>query len=172
VFDLDSIQLLEVARQLSTGIDMNGHPLVPPFPRYCLGAVVNPGADPLEPEIIKMEKKVDAGAEFFQTQGVFDVALFERFMSAVRHISVPVIAGIIVLKSAKMARYMNEHVAGVFVPEQLIQEMESTQDKEAQAVEIASRIINGVKSLCRGVHIMPLGRQRLLGRILDASELY
>jgi 5,10-methylenetetrahydrofolate reductase len=92
-------------------------------------------------------------------------------MESVRHISVPVLAGIIVLKSAKMARYMNEHVAGVHVPEQLIREMDSTQDKDATAVEIASRSINGVKKICRGVHIMPLGKMSVLGRILDASGL-
>lgn len=171
VFDLDSVQLLTVARQLEQGIDMNGHALENPFPRFCLGAVVNPGADPLAPEIIKMEKKVEAGARFLQTQAVFDVATFERFVEASSRVNVAVIAGIIVLKSAKMARYMNEHIAGVSVPDTLINEIETAPDKDSKGAEIAARIIRGVKPLCRGVHIMPMGRERLLGRVLDEAGL-
>jgi len=119
VFDLDSVTLLEVVKTLQSGKDMVGNELKGK-PSFCVGAVVNPGADPLEPEIIKMEKKIKAGAEFFQTQAVYDPALFERFMNAAKHLNAKILVGIVLLKSAGMAKYMNENVAGVFVPDELI----------------------------------------------------
>ncbi|MBU1124738.1 MAG: methylenetetrahydrofolate reductase, partial [Candidatus Omnitrophica bacterium] len=81
VFDLDSVQLLQVAKGLTQGVDMKGNKLIGALPKFCLGAVVNPGADPLEPQIIKMEKKIEAGALFFQTQAVYDLKTFEVFLS-------------------------------------------------------------------------------------------
>jgi 5,10-methylenetetrahydrofolate reductase len=171
VFDLDSVQLLQVARKLETGADMNGNKLTGQPPRYCLGAVVNPGADPLEPQIIKMEKKVEAGAEFFQTQAVYDVKIFENFLKMTRHLKVPVMAGIVLLKSAGMARYMNKNVAGVFVPDNLIKEMEETKDKSAKSIEIAARLIKELKPMCQGVHIMPIGWDKKVSLVLDAAGL-
>ncbi|MFA7294343.1 MAG: methylenetetrahydrofolate reductase [Candidatus Omnitrophota bacterium] len=112
VFDLDSVQLLQVAKKLESGQDMKGNKLQGAAPKFCLGAVVNPGADPLEPQIIKMEKKISAGAEFFQTQAVFDLKVFENFISRIKHVKVPVMAGIVLLKSASMARYMNSMSPG------------------------------------------------------------
>jgi 5,10-methylenetetrahydrofolate reductase len=117
VYDLDSVQLLQVAGKLASGCDMKGNKLEGPAPRFCLGAVVNPGSEPLAPQIMKMEKKIAAGAEFFQTQAIFDLKTFEDFVSRTRHFKVPVIAGIVLLKSASMARFMNEHVAGILSEE-------------------------------------------------------
>ncbi len=171
VFDLDSVQLLEVVGKLQQGQDMNGNKLIGALPKYCKGAVVNPGADPLEPQLLKMEKKIDAGAEFFQTQAVYDVKAFENFVQKTKHLKVPVMAGIVLLKSAGMARYMNKNVAGVFVPDELIKEMEGTKDKVAQSVEIASRLIKELRPLCRGIHIMPIGWDKVVPRVLDASGL-
>ncbi|HTY45364.1 MAG TPA: methylenetetrahydrofolate reductase [Patescibacteria group bacterium] len=171
VFDLDSVQLLEVVGKLQQGQDMNGNKLTGALPKYCMGAVVNPGADPLEPQLLKMEKKIAAGAEFFQTQAVYDVKAFENFVQKTRHFKVPVMAGIVLLKSAGMAKYMNKNVAGVFVPDNLIKEMEETKDKVAQSVEIASRLIKELKPLCQGIHIMPIGWDKIVPRVLDASAL-
>lgn len=171
VFDLDSVQLLQVAKKLESGQDMNGNKLEGAPPKFCLGAAVNPGADPLEPQIIKMEKKIAAGAEFFQTQAVFDLGAFEKFAARIKHLKVPVMAGIVLLKSAAMARYMNKHVAGVFVPENLINEMEEAKDRAAVSVEIASRLIKKLKPMCRGIHIMPIGWNSILPRVLEASGL-
>lgn len=171
VFDLDSVQLLQVARKLEAGQDMKGHKLEGSAPRFCLGAVVNPGADPLEPQIMKMEKKISAGAEFFQTQAVFDIKIFENFITKIRHLKTPVMAGIVLLKSAGMARYMNKHVAGVFVPDNLIKEMEEAKDKAAVSIEIASRLIRKLKPMCRGIHIMPIGWNKIVPRVLEASGL-
>jgi len=170
VFDLGSVQLLEVARTLQQGKDMKGNPLKG-APRFCMGAVVNPGADPLEAEIIKTEMKVQAGAQFFQTQAVYDIGLFKRFLDSMKHIKIPVFAGIVLLKSAGMAKYMNKNVAGVFVPEGLIKEMEETKDKAAKSIEIAARLIKELKPLCRGIHIMPIGWDRKVPLVLDAAGL-
>jgi 5,10-methylenetetrahydrofolate reductase len=136
-----------------------------------LGATVTPGANPVEPQIIKMEKKVKAGAQFFQTQAVYEPKKFEEFMQAVKHFNVPVLAGIILLKSAGMARFMNKNVAGVHVPDNLIEEMEKAEKKVDKSIEIAARLINELKGFCQGVHIMPIGWETRVPAVLDAAEL-
>ncbi len=171
VFDLDSVQLLQVAGKLETGFDMMGNKLEGRPPVFCLGAVVNPGQDPIEPQIIKMEKKIAAGAEFFQTQAVYDIKIFENFLSKIKHLKTSIMAGIVLLKSAGMARYMNKNVAGVFVPDNLVREMEETKDKVAKSVEIASRLIKELKPMCQGIHIMPIGWDKVVPKVLDASGL-
>jgi 5,10-methylenetetrahydrofolate reductase len=170
VFDISSVQLLEIAKTLESGKDMKGNALKG-SPRFCLGAVVNPGADPIEPEIIKMEKKAEAGAVFFQTQAVYDIGLYKRFLEASRHIKVPVLAGIVLLKSAGMAKFMNKNVAGVFVPDNLIKEMEETKDKSAKSIEIAARLIKELKPLSQGIHIMPIGWDKKVPALLKAAGL-
>lgn len=170
VFDLDAVQLLSVARQLQEGRDMAGKELKG-MPKFCLGAVVNPGADPLEPELIKMEKKIKNGAQFFQTQAVYDVKVFERFLKEIKRLKTTILAGIVLLKSAGMARYMNKNVAGVFVPDELIEEMEKAQDKVAKSIEIAARLIKELKNMCQGVHIMPIGWDKKVPLVLDAAGL-
>jgi methylenetetrahydrofolate reductase (NADPH) len=171
VFDLDSVQLLQVVRKLQEGADMKGNKLDGVFPKFCVGAVVNPGADPLEPQILKMEKKIDVGAEFFQTQAVYDLKIFENFLSKIKHLKTTILAGIVLLKSAGMAKYMNKNVAGVFVPDNLIKEMEETKDKSAKSIEIAARLIKELKPLCQGMHIMPIGWDKKVPLVLDAAGL-
>ncbi|MDD5496792.1 MAG: methylenetetrahydrofolate reductase [Candidatus Omnitrophica bacterium] len=170
VFDLGSVQLLEVIRALEEGKDMKGNALKG-APKFCAGAVVNPGADPLEPEIIKMEKKVASGAKFFQTQAVYDVELFKRFLDSAKHIKTTILAGIVLLKSAGMAKYMNKNVSGVFVPDNLINEMETTKDKAAKSIEIAARLIKELRPLCQGIHVMPIGWDKKVPLVLDAAGL-
>jgi 5,10-methylenetetrahydrofolate reductase len=150
---------------------MQGNKLIGEPPKFCMGAVVNPGADPLEPQIMKMEKKIAAGAEFFQTQAVYDIEVFENFLNKTKHLKTKIMAGIVLLKSAGMARYMNKNVAGVFVPDDLIKEMEEAKDKTSQSVEIASRLIKKLRPLCDGVHIMPIGWDKVVPKVLDASGL-
>ncbi len=172
VFDLDSVQLLKAASSLNEGHDMADHEL-DSAPAFFLGAVVTPAADPIEPQIIKMKKKIEAGARFFQTQAVYEPEAFESFMDQVRGFKVPVIAGIVILKSAAMAKFMNENVAGITVPETIIQEMEETpkEDRKKKAVEISARIIRQVKPYCEGVHIMPLGWDDLVPQVVQEAEL-
>jgi methylenetetrahydrofolate reductase (NADPH) len=166
VFDLDSVQLLQAAKTLCSGKDMSGNKLFG-TPDFCLGAAVNPCADPLEPELIKMKKKIDSGVEFFQTQAVFDLKRFESFMKKVAKYKVPVIAGIIMLKSARMAAYMNENIAGIYVPEGLISRIDTATDKKKESVEISVELINGLRDICDGVHIMPIGWERLVPDVIN-----
>ncbi len=170
VFDLDSVSLIEAARQLEGGHDLAGKELKG-APRFFIGACVTPEADLLEPQILKMEKKVQAGARFFQTQAVYDVRKFADFMSMVGHLKVPVLAGVVVLRSAAMARYMNEKMAGIHVPEAVIAEMDGAANKAAKGVEIAARTIADIKGLCQGVHIMTIGQEKRTSDIMDAAGL-
>ncbi|TRZ51367.1 MAG: 5,10-methylenetetrahydrofolate reductase [Dehalococcoidia bacterium] len=170
VFDLDAVQLLRAAKNLCLGRDMSGNRLYG-VPDFCLGAVVNPCADPLEPELIKMKKKIDSGAQFFQTQAVFDVKRFSFFMKKVSKYNVPIIAGIILLKSTKMAAYMNDNVAGVYVPPNLMEQIDNALSKEEESVKIACGIINKLKDVCNGVHIMPIGWERLVPGIIDRAGI-
>lgn len=170
VFDLGSVQLIQAAKTLMEGKDMVGNELKGK-PNFCIGAVVNPGADPLELEIIRMEKKIKLGVEFFQTQAVYDIEQFKRFLDMTKGLNPVILAGIVLLKSAGMARYMNKNVSGVFVPDNLIKEMEQTKEKTKKSIEIAARLINELKTLCRGVHIMPIGWDKKVPLVLDAANL-
>lgn len=173
VFDLDSVQLLAAVKGLMAGKDMAGNDLDGQPPEFCLGAVVNPGADPLEPQIIKMEKKAEAGAEFFQTQAVYEVDKFALFMEKVKHLKVPVMAGIVFLKSPAMAKFMNANVAGIHVPDQIIEELTSAgKEKRVQkSLEISTSLIKQLKPLCQGIHIMSLGWERHIPTVLNMAEL-
>ncbi|MBU0533448.1 MAG: methylenetetrahydrofolate reductase [Candidatus Omnitrophica bacterium] len=170
VFDLDSISLLKAATGLMEGKDMVGNELVGK-PEFLLGAVVNPGADPLEPQIIKMEKKIEAGAKFFQTQAIYDLKSFENFMNIVGKFNVPVLGGIVLLKSAGMAKFMNEKVAGINVPDKYITMMAEAnkEDRPKVSIQIAAELIKGMKGLCQGIHIMPLGWEKHVPSVLENS---
>ena len=172
VFDLDSVTLLRAVAVLQEGHDLAGKPLRG-TPTFFPGAVVSPGANPLSPQIAKMEKKIAAGARFFQTQAVYDPAQFETFVRQVEHLHVPILVGIILLKSAGMARFMNSNVAGVNVPDGLIEEIGSASrpDRPAKAVEIAARLIRDMKGMCQGVHIMTLGWERYVPQLLEEAGL-
>ena len=170
VFDLDSISLLKVASGLMEGKDMVGNELAGK-PEFLLGAVVNPGADPLEPQIIKMEKKIEAGAKFFQTQAIYDLKSFESFMKIAKKFNVPVLGGIVLLKSAGMAKFMNEKVAGINVPDRYITMMAEAkkEDRSKVSIQIAAELIRGMKDLCQGIHIMPLGWEKHVPSVLKEA---
>jgi 5,10-methylenetetrahydrofolate reductase len=172
VFDLDSVSLLQTIRSLVDGKDLAGNDLQG-APKLFPGAVVSPGLDPVEPQILKMEKKIAAGARFFQTQAVYDPRQLETFMKQVEQFKIPVLVGIVILKSAGMARFMNRNVAGVFVPEDLIKEMASAKKKELKkkGAEIAGRLIKDMKDMCQGVHLMPLGWTDTIDDILGHAGL-
>jgi methylenetetrahydrofolate reductase (NADPH) len=173
VYDLDSVQLLWVIGRLNEGYDMVGNELAGKT-NFFPGAVVTPMGDTeakRELQIFKMEKKIKAGARFFQTQAVYDPEAFARFMKRVEGFGVPVLAGIIPLKSAGMARFMNKNVAGVFVPEPLIDRMSKAEDKAAAGIGIAANLIRELKDICQGVHIMAIGWEKKVPAILDAAGL-
>ena len=173
VYDLDSVQLLWVIKRLNEGYDMVGNELKGKT-SFFPGAVVTPMADTeakRELQLIKMEKKIAVGARFFQTQAVYDVDSFTNFMKRVEGFNIPVLAGIIPLKSAGMARFMNKNVAGVFVPEELIEEMAKAEDRTATGIDIAAKLIKELKGVCHGVHIMAIGWEKKVPAILDAAGL-
>ena len=173
VYDLDSVQLLWVIGKLNEGHDMVGNELKGK-PNFFPGAVVSPGANTeasFELQLIKMEKKINAGAKFFQTQAIYDAERFHQFMKRVEGFKVPVLAGIIPLKSVGMARFMNKNVAGVFVPEELIKKMADAQDKTQAGIQIAADLMKQVKGMCQGVHVMAIGWEKKVPQILDAAGL-
>lgn len=174
VHDLESLQILQAVRTLESGKDLAGNPLKG-SPQFCAGAVVTPEADPIEPQLMKFEKKVKAGAEFFQTQAVYDLDAFKRFMEYAGKFDVKILAGIVLLTSSRMAVYMNEHVAGIYVPENLISEMACAPKGGAlkKGIEIAGRMIRQIKAegLAHGVHIMAIGKETVIPDILQAAGL-
>jgi len=174
VFDLDSVQLLGAIRLMESGKDLGGNDLNGAV-EYCAGAIVTPEAVPIEPQMIKFEKKVEAGAEFFQTQAIYDLDNFARFMKYARKFPVKILAGIVLLASANAARYMTNNVPGVVVPQYLIDEMASAPKGEGvkKGIEIAGRMIATIKkeSLCDGVHIMAIGKEEVVPDILAAAGL-
>jgi 5,10-methylenetetrahydrofolate reductase len=174
VFDLDSVQLLRTIRTMEAGKDLGGNDL-DGVVDFCAGAIVTPEANPIEPQLMKFEKKVEAGAEFIQTQAIYDMENFKEFMDYARKFDVKILAGIILLTSHRMAIYMNKNVPGVFVPQNLIDEMEAAPKgtKVAKGIEIAGRMVRQLKEeeLCDGVHIMAIGKEEVVPDILDAAGL-
>ncbi|MBM3166944.1 MAG: 5,10-methylenetetrahydrofolate reductase [Chloroflexi bacterium] len=170
VFDLDSVSLLLAAKELEQGRDLAGKELKG-VPKFFLGASVTPGADPVEPQLIKMEKKAKAGAQFFQTQAVYEPKQFEAFMKEAKKFGVPVLVGIVLIRSAAMARFMNRNVAGIHVPDELIEEMDKAEDKAKKSIEIAARLIKEMKDMCQGTHIMAIGLESRVPAVIQAAGL-
>jgi len=183
VFDLDSVSLLKTIQTLMEGKDLVGNELEG-TPRFFPGAVVAPASEPVEPQLFKMEKKIEAGAKFFQTQAVYEPKRFEEFMKQASKFGVPVLMGIVLLKNVGMAKFMNANVAGVFVPDEIIEEMKSAtagvpkeekaervKRQKAKSVEIAARLIKEMKPMCQGVHIMPLGWDSEVPKVIEAAGL-
>jgi len=170
VYDLDSVSLLWVTQRLNEGFDMRENPLEGATD-LCPGAGVNPSATVVEPQLLKMKRKIQAGARFLQTQAVFEISKVGPFVTAAKEMEVPLLVGVLLLKSGKMARFVNENVSGVTVPEAVIAELDGSKDPLKTGVEIAARIINEARDICQGVHIMTVGREDLVGEILDQTGL-
>jgi methylenetetrahydrofolate reductase (NADPH) len=173
VYDLDSEQLIWTINQMNEGYDL-AHNELQGKTDFLVGAVVKPVSDTEESselQLAMMEKKISVGARFFQTQAVYDADAFDIFMKRAAQFKVPVLVGIIPLKSAGMARYMNKNVSGVFVPEHIISEMAKAEDKTATGLEIAARLIKDLKDLCQGVHIMAIGWEKKVPEILRLADL-
>lgn len=170
VFGLDSVQLLHVARQMRAGRDLAGNELTAPL-RLSTGAVVAPEADNVELQLMKLRKKIEAGAQFIQTQAVFDPAAFARFMARAELSGVPVLAGIIPVTSPPMARYMNARIPGINVPTWVIQRLNEAEivDRRKVGAEIAGEIAAAVLPHCQGLHIMAQGGAQLLPDILSIA---
>ena len=174
VFDLDSVSLIHAVKTLESGFDLGGNPLDGPPPSFAKGAVVSPCSDSVDVQLAKMEQKVKAGVEYFQTQAVYESEKFFRFMEKAKQFKVPVQLGVVIPKSAAMAKFMNNNVAGISVPQSMIDELSADKEKAKAGitgVEIASRIIRECKDHCQGVHIMALGWESKVPEILKLAGI-
>ena len=174
VFDLDSVSLLHTVCQLEKGVDLGGNPLVGEPPKFAKGAVVSPCSESVDAQLAKMERKVMAGAEYFQTQAVYEPEKFIAFMEKAKQFGKPVQLGIVIPKSAGMAKFMNNNVAGIHIPQEMIDELAADKEKAKAGitgVEIAARIIKECKPYCQGVHIMALGWESKVPEILKLAGI-
>ena len=174
VFDLDSVSLLHAVKQLEAGVDLGGQALVGEPPKFAKGAVVSPCSDSLDAQLAKMERKVMAGADYFQTQAVYEPEKFIKFMEKAKEFGKPVQLGIVIPKSVGMCKYMNANVAGIHVPDEMIAELAADKEKTKAGitgVEIAARIIRECKPYCQGLHIMALGWESKVPALLEQAGL-
>jgi 5,10-methylenetetrahydrofolate reductase len=174
VFDCESVQLLNLIKAMEGGKDLGGNEMNEPV-KFYKGAIVTPEAIPLEPQMVKFEKKVEAGAQWFQTQAIYDMDNFAEFMKTARQYPVKMQAGLVLLTSAGMAKYMNANVPGVTVPQDLIDEMATAEKGKGIdiGIKIMARHIKRIREegLADGVHIMAIGKEEVVPRILEEAEL-
>lgn len=176
VYDLDSVGLLKAMTLLESGTDMGrdmkGNPnKLDGTPTFYKGCCVTPCSDELDLQIIKLEHKVAAGAQFVQTQAVYDPSTFETFMKRIEHLKIPVLVGIVMLKGAGMAKYMNKFVPGVVVPKKITKRLADADKKDAPkiSVEICGELIREMKDMCQGAHLMTLGWDKYVPAIIEAA---
>jgi 5,10-methylenetetrahydrofolate reductase len=178
VFDLDSIQLLQVIKNMrDEGIFQSGDPLRAARPVVFLGAAANPYADPYEFQVERLRKKIDAGAEFIQTQSVYNIEKFSRWMDEVRSQGldkkVHILAGVTPLKSVKMAERMKFHVPGTDVPDAIYERIKHASDPTKEGYQIALDTIQELKGLqgIHGIHITALFWEEIIPALVRESGL-
>ncbi|MFO7789439.1 MAG: methylenetetrahydrofolate reductase [Bacteroidales bacterium] len=184
VFDIDSVQLVEMLykmreeKQFQCGDTIrNGKKGPVVEPRIFIGAAANPFADPLDFRIIRLEKKINAGADFIQTQVIYDMARFKKWMEEVRnkglHEKIYILAGITPLKSARMAKYMKDNVSGISFTDDIIERMEKAEDQKAEGRNIALEQIEEMKNMegVHGVHLMAIGGEKTVQGIAEDAGL-
>ncbi len=169
VYDLDSVQLLYLISKLNSGFDINEHPLQGKTD-FFYGAVVNPEASDLEPELIKFEKKIKCGAQFFQTQIIWDIDKFKKFMKYASKFNVKILAGIIIISSSKVINLMNKKVPGIKIPDSIIRRIEKSSDPVKEGVKIASEQIKELQGVCDGAHIITVGKEDLTPQVIEMSR--
>ena len=185
VYDLDSVGILNMLSEMeASGLDCGGNALSA-TPTFFKGAAVTPVYEPQILQINKLRQKVEAGARYIQTQGIFDLEALKRFMDAVDKagIDVPIMAGIIPLKSAGMAKFMNGNVPGIDVPQHMIERLEAAAEEGKQTgvkglpgklgVEMAAELVAQIKDqgICPGVHIMAIGAEKNVPIILEKAGI-
>ena len=174
VFDLDSVSLLHTVCQLEKGVDLAGNALVGEPPKFAKGAVVSPCSDSVDAQLAKMERKVMAGAEYIQTQAVFDSEKFISFMEKAKQFGKPVQLGVIIPKNAGMCKFMNKNVAGVHVPQWMIDELAADKERAKAGitgVELAAKVIKECRPYCQGLHIMALGWEAKVPALLEMAGI-
>lgn len=161
----DTIQLLDTVKKLQAGADLSGGKLKG-SPQFCVGAVVNPTATPVDMQIAMMEKKVRAGAQFFQTQTIFDVPKFKEFYGKVKGFGAKVLPGVTLIKSVEFLKFL-KNLPGVNIPEEISKRIESSKDPLKEGVKICSETIKELKKFADGVHIMAIGMEEYIPEILN-----
>lgn len=179
VNDLDSMQLLDTVRNMrDKGVFVGGEELEHPLPPVFIGAVVNPFADPFEYRPYRLAKKIAAGAQFVQTQCIFDIDRFEKWMEKVRelglHKKVHIIGGVTPIKSIGAARYMQKNVSGMIVPEELITRIKGAEDRKKEGLNVCVETIQRLKEIegVAGVHVMAIAWEEVVPEIVERSGLY
>ena len=170
VFDLGAEALLAAVKNLESGRDIAGNELKG-SPSFYRGAVVNVAVPDLGKEIARMEKKIESGAQFFQTNAVYDPDGFSEFMKSVEGFGVPILAGIIMLKSARQARYMTDRIPGVVVPDAMIDELDGAENRAATSVAMTGKLVREVAPMCQGVHVMAIGWEHRIPAVMNAAGL-
>jgi 5,10-methylenetetrahydrofolate reductase len=171
VFDLGSVELIATARGLNASTDLAGK-ILKGETDFLIGAVVNPGASDVEAELAKLGQKLESGAKFFQTQAVYDPEAFMRFNERALAMGAYLLAGIIPLKSPKMARFLNDEVPGIDIPEHLMKRVDAASESSATAIEIAADTIRALTEVSSGVHVMAIGWEDHVPAIMEAAGIY
>lgn len=169
VFDLDSIELVKTIVNLNSGLDQKGD-VIEGSANFLIGGVANPGSDDLEKEVEKLHKKIESGVEFIQTQPIFDINKLEKFINATKNIDIPILYGFMPLKSAKFARYLNNNVSGIDVPNEFINRIE--EKGRIASLEIGREILNKLRKITNGVHIFPMGDIDLVRELFEEGAAY
>ncbi len=169
VYDLDSVQLLAIIKKMQEGYDLAGNMIDNP-PDFVVGAVTNTDSSKTA-QMMKLRKKTKMGLDFIQTQAVYDTGQFEAFMESIGDIEVPIIAGVIPLKSANMARFMNQNIPGINVPAGIIDRIEKAEKPVEEGMSICAEAIGELNKLCRGIHIMPIGKHDNTANILKMAGI-
>ena len=174
VFDLDSVSILKTASTLNSGVDGVGLELQGKTDFY-LGACVTPEYAPIEVQLLKMQKKINAGAKFFQTQAVYDIEHMRKFRELTKDMDCKILAGIVPLKSPGMAKFMTANVPGIFVPDDQIERLKAAGKGNyvQEGIKMAGEFIRQLReeNLCDGVHIMAIGAEENVPKILDEAGL-
>ncbi|MBM4237466.1 MAG: methylenetetrahydrofolate reductase [Euryarchaeota archaeon] len=178
VFDIDSIQELQIFKRMRDEKRISGGEELEEAPKVFLGAAENPFADPFEFRVARLAKKANAGADFIQTQAIYDMERFERWMDGIRERDldkkVHILAGVIPLKSAGAARYMKNKVSGMIVPDGIIDRMKKASDPKAEGVKICVEQIEHLRTVkgVHGVHIMAIAWEEIVPEIVKRAGLY
>ncbi len=179
VFDLDSMQLIQAVKNMrDEGVFIGGEKLEHPLPKIFIGAVANPFADPFEYRVLRLAKKIAAGAQFIQTQCIFDIDRFEKWMELVRELGLHkkcyIMGGVTPIKSIGAARYMQKNVSGMIVPEELITRIKGAEDRKKEGIKIAVETIQRLKEIegVAGVHVMAIAWEEMVPEIVESAGLY
>lgn len=171
-FHVDSGKLFSVLESLREGHDISGKE-IPIKPKFCVGSGIDSSWGKKVPdlELKEMEELASLGTEYFLTTPVFDLDSFHQFMKRVGPIQVPVIAEVILVRSAEMGLFLNKHVKAGLVPNHIIEKLAKAPDKERASIEIISDLVKGLKEVCQGVHFIPIGAEDRISKYLDAIKL-